>query len=126
MAGSPGNLAPVRDTNETWTTTCVFDIGGTGAHTKRLGKGILSVTRQNTGQFTANFTDVGGALIDLDVKIQSPAAAVPQIGKYVVDSFSASAKSAQFEVYSVTTTPVRIDPVSGYDVVITAKWLKTL
>lgn len=129
MAVSSGALSPVRSYTEVWETTVVFDIGAAGAHTVKYGRGISSVTRQAAGQFTVNFTDVGGALLDLEVRYQSVAAGVPVIGKLVVDSFVASPNgggSALFEVFSVTTTPVRVDPASGSDGVITARFLKSL
>lgn len=129
MASAPGSLSDVLSYTEVWQTTVVFDVGATGAHTVKYGRGISSITRQAAGQFTVNFTDVGGALLDLDIRYQGVAAGVPVIGKLVVDSFVASPSgggSALFEVFSVTTTPVRVDPASGSDCVITPRFLKSL
>lgn len=129
MANAPGSLSPVSSYTEVWQTTVTFDVGATGAHTAKNGRGISSITRQGAGQFTVNFTDVGGALLDLDVKYKCAAATEPPVASEVVDSFTASASgggSAQFEVWEIDETAARVDPPNGSDCVVTARFLKTL
>ncbi len=122
--GAPGNLSPARVNGDIWEVCCVFDIGASGAHTLKYGNGISGVTRSDTGKFVVNFTDVGSQLLSLDVKVKGAADAEVPIGRETVDTFSRSAKTVAFEVWDIDETAAQVDPASGTDVVITAKFLK--
>lgn len=129
MAVAPGAVSNVNSYTEIWETVVAFDVGATGAHTLKLGRGISGITRSAAGQFQVTFTDVGGYLLDLDISYESVAGTAPVISQKVADSLvvnAAGGGTALFEVWSVTTTPVRVDPVSGSDAVVTVRWLKTL
>lgn len=133
MAVAPGSLSPVSSYTEVWQTTVVFDVGATGAHTLKYPsttcRGISAITRQAAGQFTCVFTDVGGALLNMDVRYKCAAGTEPPVTQEVVDSFTALAPgggTALFEVWDIDETQVRIDPPTGCDAVVTVTWLKTL
>lgn len=123
--GAPSPLSPVLNYGDVWEITAVFDVGATGAHTLKYGKGIPTVTRSAQGKFVANFTDVGGQLLSLTVAVKQAADTESLVARETVDSFSRSAKTAAFEVWEIDETAQQVDPPSGSDVVITARWLRT-
>ena len=123
--GAPGPLAPVRSYGDTWEILCVFDIGASGAHTLKYGKGISSVTRNAAGKFVVNFTDVGAQMLSMDVQVKRAADAESLVCRETVDSFSRSAKTCAYECWEIDETAAQVDPASGDDVVIRATFLKT-
>ncbi len=123
--GAPGTGAPVISTVEVWEQISVFDVGASGAHTKKYGNG-MSVTRTAQGKFRINFTDVGGYLMELRIFVKGAADAESLVCRETVDSFSRSAKTVLWECWEIDETAQQVDPPSGTDVVIVARWLKTL
>lgn len=117
--GKPSDLNPVRNKGELWTMTCVFDVGASGAHALKYGKG-MSVAKSATGKYTVTFTDVDGILVDLEVRYHSAADAESLVPRCTVDSFSRSAKTAAFEVWEIDETAAQVEPASGTDCVIVA------
>lgn len=125
-----GALPIVRSGDEIITMTAVYDIGAAGAHTKNAavpGRAFTSVTRNSAGSYTVNFSDniPQGFFLGMTVDLAKVAAAGPSNTRYTKASYSGSLRTASYENWSVGTTPAITELVSGDQVLITAKWLKT-
>ena len=126
MANAPGSITPVRAATEIWETVVLLDVGASGAMTVKYGKGISSVAATATGKYTVTFTEVGSKLLDMQVSFHLAANAESYVARPTVDSFSASAKTAAFEVWEIDETQAQKEPASGSDCCIRVTWLKTV
>lgn len=123
--GAPSALSPQRCYDETWEIIGTFTIGASGAHTKQYGgRGISSISRSAAGKFQINMTDVGGRILDVDVKYWQTTGTAPLMVEPTVDSFSATAKTVLFEVYDADT-PALTDPPSGALATVRVRFLKS-
>lgn len=128
---APGNVAPIRAPMRIWKSCAVFDVGASGAMTKKYGQGFVSVAKTNTGEYTVTFTpDVGAVLLNMDVQFQTVADEETLQPHYIVDSFDKTtnplAPTALFEVNEIDETEALVEPASGSDCYIECTWLETV
>jgi hypothetical protein len=121
-----GAIGPVRASAEIVRVAAVFDVGSSGAHTVKYGKGIASVAKVNTGEYKVTFTEVWPILLDLYVNYHLATGVESLVAHYEVDTFDAAAKTATFKVNEIDETAALVEPASGSDCYIEATFLKTV